>query len=146
MPSRPSGSTLHLARRPSRWLAALLSSSHLAAILALWLSALPEPLAPLGSILLILHLGWLWPRQVSLGHPSAIRRAVWQADGSWRLIQTDGRAETAGLRLPCYTSRWLAVLRFRGRTLVLPRDGMDANTWRRLRVRLLRVEDGEDTL
>ena len=144
MPSRPSGSTLHLARRPSRWLAALLASSHLAAALALWLSALPGPVAPLGSVLLILHLGWLWPRQVSLRHPAAIRRAVWQADGSWRLIRSDGQAETAGLLLPCYTSRWLAVLRFPGRALVLPRDGLDADTWRRLRVRLLRVEGGDD--
>jgi toxin CptA len=74
--------------------------------------------------------------------------AVWDAAGDWHLDLADGRGEIARLRAQSYVSPYLIVLLFasesRRRSLVLLNDSLDADTLRRLRVRM-RLEGEPET-
>ncbi|MGE0080618.1 MAG: protein YgfX [Thiohalomonadaceae bacterium] len=70
-----------------------------------------------------------------------ITAAMWRPEGDWHLTSADGMSGEATLAPECYVSPYAVVLRFQGtagrvRTLVILADALDADTLRRLRVRL----------
>mgnify|MGYP003389020433 CR=1 FL=1 len=73
--------------------------------------------------------------------PWSLRAAVWRPDGTWSLIQGDGRERDGRLLGSTYVSPALVVLNFRcdrWRTpsLVLLPDNLEPDLLRRMRVRL----------
>jgi len=120
--------------RPSLWLRLYLFSIHAAAALSLL------PLLSQRPWLALLFL----PLAVSLGYGercNRARRLLWQADGTWRLIDGAGRSRDVELLGRPLLLPSLVLLRFstggwrRQRVILLP-DNSDQAQLRRLRVRL----------
>src|SRR3569832_2826007 len=82
-----------------------------------------------------------WRLHVSLTAARAVHAVLWKSEGDWQLTRSDGTAQNARLRRASYVQPALVVLRFRseggGRCAVLlPADGVEAESHRRLRVGL----------
>lgn len=126
---------LRITLRPSRILAIYLLSIHLAAIAAIWFSAVPFWVGGMLSLALFFSL------QRSLAsHWWRGERELIYGDGRWRLVDGD---ESQDLQLvgESFIHPWLTILRFksdRGRmVLPLPLDGADPAQLKQLR-RILR--------
>ena len=139
-----------LDRRPSRHLLMALLAVHGMALLVLmplpvaWWIKVPVALAVLAQGIAS------WRRQLTFGSPSAAKRLVWTGGSSWELVNRDGASRPARLLPGTYVHPWLVVLRFLtedGRTsaVVLPRDSLDADSHRRLRVQLTLLQDKATT-
>ncbi|MBO8085729.1 MAG: hypothetical protein J7D61_06800 [Marichromatium sp.] len=126
-------------RRSSRLLLWILLVHTLAVAVALAL--------PLGhwrwalAALILLGAGFALLDRVHARLPWSIVAARWEADGGWRLWLRDGRELNARLSAASFVAPRLVVLhwrvgRLRRRSLVLFVDALDADTLRRLRVRL----------
>jgi len=127
---------------PSRWLLAALGGVALLAVLAIVLSGI-EP--------------WLKWMICAVGGAYAadamrrflrpvVRRCAWYESGHWRVRDAGGQDHAASL-LAASVRGNLVMLRLRSDLLLLP-DNCDADTRRRLRVRLARadaVETGSGT-
>jgi len=127
--------------RPSRWLAAAVACATLLAFTAVVLSGMPwwaKIVTAIVAGIYVVHSLWqFW-------HLSA-RRVAWHEAGHWRIVGPDGVEHVADLEHAVVRGAWI-VLRLRcngkGRlALVLGPDNCDADTHRRLRVRLTRVND-----
>lgn len=108
--------------------------------LAWWIKA-PAALA------VIAQWAMAWRRHVSFVSPRAIRRLVWMAENRWELSSSEGGNREACLLPAAYIHPFLVVLRFmtedkRRCAVILPADGLDPDSHRRLRV-LLRLKNGE---
>jgi len=132
---------LLLQRRPSPLLGGGLLLCALLALLALSLTRLSLPVLLLLGVLLLLQLGWLWPRHVSLRHARAVTALRYDVAG-WHVLRRDG-SETAATLLPdTWVSTLLTVVRLReaGRwwslSVILLPDAAAADALRRLRLRL----------
>ncbi|HEX5802052.1 MAG TPA: protein YgfX [Azospira sp.] len=119
--------------KPSRRLRAALVFAHLAAVLALWLSAIDWRLALAGSVLLSLALLVHWRGL----RPWRLRLA---ADGGlYRLAANDDAAKMAVLPGAVVT-RWLVVARVRderegrARALLVLSDSLSPDEFRALRI------------
>jgi hypothetical protein len=116
--------------------------SHGAALAVLPFCGLP-PL-PVAALALGVVLSWLRIRRRELRRrdPGAIEMLVWEEGNRWRLTLHGGVETGAVLRPFVFLKPWLVILHFRcddGRAarLVLLPDMLDADSFRRLRVRLL---------
>jgi toxin CptA len=126
--------------RPSRWLLAAVVAVAMLAMASVELSGLPT-WAKSGLVVFAvtcagIALGRFWR--------PLVRRAAWNAAGHWRLIDADGREHVAELVRSVVRGAWI-VLNLRrsdGKriALILGPDNCDADTRRRLRVRLARVQ------
>lgn len=141
MSSSGSAGPLSLEPRPSRLLLAAILLSHAAALLVLPLLSVPPWLSAAAALALDLS----FFHQLALHHwrilKTSIRRAVWEADGLWRLWdgaggELQGRVLGSSVVLPGLILLHLACTDGRRRQWVLPADSLDASTRRRLRVRL----------
>lgn len=112
-----------------------------AAALALWI---PQwwMLVPTAALLLS-SLGYHWFRHARLQGRALIVRAVWQTQGDWRVFQNAGDEPVkAELLADSFVHPLLIILNFRlpgpgGRqSLLVCRDSIDADSFRRLRARL----------
>jgi toxin CptA len=132
---------LSLTIRPSRLLAGLLCFVHGGAALCLppldvpaWIKVLLGILVALSFIVTI--------RRALLLDANAIVGLVWDVEDNWTLISAAGNALNARLEPGSYVHPWLMVLNFytdakwRNTAVVLFPDALDAQTHRRLRVRL----------
>jgi hypothetical protein len=141
---------LRLERRSSRYLSVALTGVHGLALLVLP----PLPVAwwiklPLASVIAG-H--WLASRRlhVLLSAPQAVKRLVWTGENRWELFGGDGTGRRACLLPAAYVHPWLVVLRFltedkRKCAVVLPRDSLDPDSHRRLRVQLRLLADRATT-
>ena len=132
---------LRLNCRPSRYLLIALIAVHGLALLVL----LPLPVAwwiklPVAFAIVV---QWLvsWHRQVVLTAPQAVKHLVWTGEDRWELFGGDGARRKARLLPGAYVHPFLVILRFltedkRSCAVVLPRDSLDADSHRRLRVQL----------
>ncbi|MFA7095047.1 MAG: protein YgfX [Gammaproteobacteria bacterium] len=132
--------TLRLERRPSPRLALVLTLFHCGAWgilptipLALWIKF---ALAAVVGLSLARSLG---EHALVLGS-RAVTRMIWEPSGTW-LLERNGRLEPARLLRGSFMHPRLAVLDFaletrRTCSVVLPQDGVDRESFRRLRVRL----------
>jgi hypothetical protein len=128
---------LRLEPRFSPRLAALLALALAGALLLPWLAALPAGWR-VAAFLLAFILAWPGWRD-AFGR-RRITRAVWDELGAWQLELADGTATEAELEGGSFVAPAVMVLGFRtgvGRHhLVVLADTLDAETRRRLRVRL----------
>jgi len=133
-------STIRLKRRPSRLLAAYLILVHLLALFAL-LSPLAVAawLRTVGFGVVMLSIGYhsrLYPRLAD----TSTAHWTWNPDGYWRHAAQQGVfiLQTSA----CVNTSWFVVVILNGpngkdrRRLLLIRDQLDADAFRRLRVRL----------
>ena len=129
---------------PSRWFAACSLGVWLLALLAIAACGLPAWSKIALAIVASVYAGWAL--RDFLRPPC--RHLLWHAAGHWRAHDSDGQEHVAELRHASVIGG-LIVLSFRaasiGKTsIVLLPDNCDAETRRRLRVRLSRVEaDGQ---
>ena len=125
--------------RPSRWLLAAIMVIAALALASIAFSGAPA-WAKIG--LCILAGGWAGfaaTRFLRL----AIARAAWQPGGHWRVTDGDGNEYVAELHRAVARGAWIVLnLRHGDKrvTLILGPDNCDADTRRRLRVRLTGAE------
>ncbi len=122
--------------RPSRWPSRLLVLIGALALLSIWISGVPR-LAAVGLSLLVMAVVAGYIRQQGR---SPVRLVTWRSDGGWQLQLPDDSEVEAQL-LDARHRGALIMLRLRwatrGRaTLLLFPDNLDADTRRRLRMRL----------
>jgi Membrane-bound toxin component of toxin-antitoxin system len=140
--SRTYATPLRLEPGVSRRLGGFLMLSHGAALAVLPFCGLP-PL-PVAAIALGVVLSWLRTRrrEVLRRDPDAIHALVWEEGNRVRLTLRSGQETGATLRPFVYMQPRLVILHFRrddghaARLVLLP-DMLDADSFRRLRVRLL---------
>lgn len=132
---------LRIERRYSRGLAVAVAVVHALAITVL----LPLDMAGwwkcLIAVAVIAQGVFTWRRHVSLAAAGAVRTLVWKSEGEWELTRVDGATHSARLRRASYVQPALAVLRFKLEgggfcAVLLPSDGVEPETHRRLRVGL----------
>ena len=85
----------------------------------------------------------IWRRSGMLTAPQAVKDLIWIGGNRWELLGGDGRRREAILLPGAYIHPWLVILRFsleeedmRSCAAVLPRDSLNPDSHRRLRVRL----------
>jgi len=123
---------------PSRWIAAASCLIALAGFVALFFSGVPLSAKFLFAAIACPYVGYALRR--FLRNP--VRRAAWYDAGHWRLVDAAGTEHLADLQHGIVRGPWI-VLRLRRSdgahiAIILGPDNSDANTRRRLRVRLAR--------
>lgn len=127
--------------RPSRWVPIAIALLLLLALAAIIASGVPR------VVKVLLVGGALVHAAIALArlYRPAIRRCAWYADGQWRVRDAQGNDHAANLiRASVRGTLIVLVLHSpvqRSSALVLLPDNCDADTHRRLRVRLSRGED-----
>ncbi|MGH8428166.1 MAG: protein YgfX [Gammaproteobacteria bacterium] len=129
-----------IALRGSRSLAVLGAAAYLAAIVAVWFSGLSWlACLPLMTVLFAFGAWWIVVHGLRLAAFS-IRRIVWQPEGECILVDRRGRTSSGSIQSGVFVSHFLAAVCVRvgrrTRTVVIARDAVDADTFRRLRMRL----------
>ncbi len=132
--------TLKITPGFSRTLFLVLISVAFVAMIVIMSLPLPLSVKLAGSLIIL-----IWLVVVLREHcwhlDQAIRTATLRTDNSW-LVSFDGQEPVKADLLPeCLVQPWLTVLVFRmpdrrRKSLILVRDNVDADTFRRLRVRL----------
>lgn len=109
---------------------------HLLAALAVVCNSLPIGWRVALLAALAAHFGWF--QNVEWRHP-AISGLSWRADGSWELLSREGSRDAVIDGTPVLT-RWLVILPLRSdrrlRHVLVCRDSVDPESFRRLRVQL----------
>jgi len=111
------------------------------ALCAVWFGAAPLWFANLLSLGCALHARWVIPRRILLTHPHAITGLRRNAQG-WSLFSRASGWQPArlcrdSLALPhCVVLRYVRRGRWLSESQCVPADALDAETHRRLRVRL----------
>ena len=137
-PEAFSADRLYLVLNHSRLHSVLTLSTHLAALVALWINpTFWEPLQWALSLALVTSLIQLVHSRNSWGQTLRVEQIVYR-DGSWALGFSDGRWQQAQLRSPLHVGYFFVVLGFRlqGEELkvVIGRDACGKDTYRRLTV------------
>jgi len=133
---------LRLRPRPSRILATMLFLLHGGGLLVIQPLTLPVWIKLLLSGAVLGSLVQNFIGHVSRRFPWSIVGLVWENSGDWELTRRDGKKETACLLPSSFVQPSLIVLNFRIEgswrrpSVVLFRDAEDADTLRRLRVRM----------
>jgi len=140
MSSTAFATPLSLELRPSRRLSGFLLAAHGGALAALPFTSLPFWAVIAMGLAVLVGLTRLLPRFATLSHPDAVTRLVWPAEDEWQLA-TRGGQQDSGVLLPgAYVHPWLVILPFRTgrrrRSVPILPDMLDADSFRRLRVRL----------
>lgn len=133
--------TLNIRLSPSRNLFAALASIHLGSVACLLASDLPAMLAWPAAVAVLLLAARCIREHAAASAGRAIVHLAWDRGGRWRLIQRDGRVVDARLDQGTYVHPLLVALALRdadGRTrrVMVVSDRIDAQDFRRLRVRL----------
>lgn len=139
MSSSAYAAPLRLELRRSRRLALYLLAVHAGALALIPALPLAAPAAWLLAGLVLLCLLRSYAGRVLMRGGHDVVALVWERDGAWRLLERGGREPVCRLRPDSYVHPLLTVLNFtgerRGAVVLLP-DSLDADTFRRLRVRL----------
>ena len=138
---------VHLDLRPSVWLLRGLVAVHVVVLATLWLAYPPSALRNLLLGAIVLHGVGLVVRQLRVSPQRAVARLELSARLTWRVVFRDGRRVEARLRRAALVSPLVTTLSLqcadgeRCEVLLLP-DSVDADAFRRLRVRLRRMVGG----
>lgn len=132
---------------PSRILQLVIGLTHLAALLALMLAPLDIVALAVLAILVIANALYLYACYAGMRMPASIRKLGWTSAQGWYLPQLNGETLPVNLREPLFVSRYLLVARFaspryRHHSLLVVADSLNADDFRRLRVRLLQCANG----
>ncbi|MCB1736599.1 MAG: hypothetical protein KDI42_00585 [Gammaproteobacteria bacterium] len=122
-------------------LAGVLLLTHLLALTMVWFSTFPLPGQVAFSVLIAISAWWNHRRHVLHQGPGAVRALYWDADGSWRLLDSNGNEHPVLRRGEFLRTPWLVLLNFRAVSkarfaVLIPRDALPADDFRRLRLRL----------
>lgn len=137
-----SGSTIEFKPRPSVLLARLLFAMHGSAALIVFLFVHHKIAMPVLLLLIVYSYYRSYRKHVLHKGSGAIRRIIWQVDGSWYLEDASGVVRASELRPSSFIHPRLVILGFnllrtKGRlSVVLCPDSMDQDTLRRMRRRL----------
>ena len=118
-----------------------------AALLVLWLMPLPGWLSLFITSAVLVGLLMTWRKQVRRCHLDAVSSLVWGEGRQCRLMLNSGQQQVVELASRAFVLPWLVILYFesplwRPQQLVLLPDMLDADVFRRLRVRL-KIETGQ---
>lgn len=134
---------IRIVPRASRQLMLFIWSSHVSALLLILLLTMPVWLQLLLSVFILLSLIHTRNTHILRSNNSAITAAEWDGEEEWLLFTGKGKRCRARLLGSSYVQPWLMVLNFMclgkegGRaSLILMPDALDADSQRRLRVRL----------
>jgi hypothetical protein len=138
---------LQIELQASRMLARLSLLVHLLAGLAWLLVTLPVPGKLAALLLIIVHAYYFHRLQITANGASSISRIAWDSSRGWWVYNPVTGWQTAVLQLPVCVSAGLVAVRFRvtGRrccSAVIVGDRLEADKFRRLRVRLLQSARG----
>ena len=138
---------LYLEIGPSRLMVAWLLLVTVAALSVLWRVPFPGWLSLLLTFAVLLGLLMSWRKQVQRCHPDAVRSMVWNEGRQCQLNLNSGQQQAVELASRAFVLPWLVILYFesplwRPQQLVLLPDMLDADVFRRLRVRL-KIETGQ---
>ncbi len=141
MSSRRSATPLRIELRPSRQLATVLVAAHAGGLAVTLPLSWPWWGTSLLGMALAASLAWNLSRHALLSHPRAVWAITWRGEGDFELSRRDGTRTAARLAPDTYVHPRLVILCFRrgrwGRSpVVLCRDAVDQESFRRLRVRL----------
>lgn len=145
-------SPLQINLTPSRLLLALMLFLHLGALSLLCMSSLPWYMALLLALLIVLNLlfvaqrtGWLSAAAMPFNLTPGFISACWGDNDGWLLRDAEGKEYAAELLPTSYVNRLLVVVNLRLAelpwyrrqvSLVFLPDNIEAETFRRLRIRL----------
>ncbi len=141
---------LSLDVQPSRILFSVLTLTHAGAAGALSVISLPGWATACLAVAVLASYLWLTARHALLWHPRSVRRLRWGDGRRWQVGSRDGQELSATLRADSFVRPWLTVLLLKPETgglvrnVVLLPDMLDAEAFRRLRVRL-RLDQGVKT-
>lgn len=154
----------YIAPKPSRGLGTLLIGIHALAFLAAWLNPLPVSLHLLLSAAVLLSAGWHLRRSINrvkgtekliklleklFQSQPEIPGLALKSDNSWALTLSTGEIIEASLLGNSILSPWFVLLHFRteknDRQVLICRDSLEPDTFRRLRValRVVTFDDGK---
>lgn len=137
---------VHLDLQPSAWLPRVIVAVHLVVLTTLCLAYPPSSPRNLLLGAISLHGLWLVARLRRVPPRLAIARLELSAQHTWCVVFCDGRHVEARLRRAALVSPLMTTLSLhcadgvRCEVLLLP-DRVDADAYRRLRVRLRRMSD-----
>jgi len=119
---------------------------HVAGAFAWLISPLSPAVRALAIGVLLVHFGYLHRRHVRPVAARAVRALYWERGSGWHVKLSTGWYP-ATLCYPCYVTAALVAARFRiGRlrrvSVIVVDDRVDADSFRRLRVRLLQCAHG----
>ncbi|MCP5351677.1 MAG: hypothetical protein H6926_00590 [Chromatiales bacterium] len=122
-------------------LAATLLIVHLLTVWMVWASEFPRSGRWVLSLLIAISMVMVLRRHVLRVGRGAIRQLLWDADGVWRLVDAGGREFLVTRHGEFLRTPWLVILNLRdeggaGFAAVIPRDAVDGDEFRRLRMRL----------
>ena len=97
------------------------------------------------AILIMMHWVVSYRHHMAFSAPRAVKHFIWLDDNRWELFGIDGSAYKARLLPAAYVHPLLVVMRFLTEdnnklAVVLPYDGLDQDSHRRLRVQLHLIE------
>lgn len=142
MSSTKYASPLRLEIQRSQKLLSLLLVTHLGAFMLIWTLTIAIQWQLLLALIILGSLFYYTKAYYLLTSPNAVVHAIWDADENWHLSLANGSIISARLLPDTYIHPWLVVLNFicqdpsKKYSLPLLPDSLDANTLRRLRVRL----------
>lgn len=137
----PIGGILVIEPKVSLMLASIVSVAHLTTLLVLVLLPLPWwILLPLAGTVL-LSLGYVLHRYVFMKGRKAVRKLIWDAHGTLKLLNGEEKELDAALCCDTFVSRWLIVLNLKtgqvgNHSLVLLPDSLAQDLMRQLRARV----------
>ena len=135
--------------KPSPWLAGGIIVVHLGAALALCTADLYWPVKCIVMLVVVANFTKVLLTQVLQKHPDAPVQLLLTADGEWWLTCARGSTISVQLLPAAYVHPLCTVLSFRGAegryTVILTPDVVEADMFRRLRVRLRFQFDREPT-
>jgi len=131
---------IHIFIRPSPWLAGGISAIHIGAIFALCVSDLHWLIKSLVTLIIITSLARELQIYVLQKHPAAPVQLLMTAENGWWLTVGSGQTVSVQLMPGAFVHPLFTVLSFQGVkqrfTVYLTPDVVDADAFRRLRVRL----------
>ena len=142
MSSTAYATPLRLDLRPSRTLFWVLTVSHLGAAGLLTASRLPPWAAVALTACVLASYIWLVSRHALLRQAGAVVCLLWGKGNEWRVSSRSGAEILARLSPESFVRPWMTVLLLRPeggghtRSVVIMPDTLDAEVFRRLRVRL----------
>ena len=138
---------LRIELQPSRKLARLSLLVHLLAGLAWLLVTLPVAGKLAAVLLIIVHAYYFHRLQITANGASSISRIAWDRSRGWCVYNPVTGWQTAVVQMPVYVTAGLVAVRFRVSgcrccSAVIVGDRLEADKFRRLRVRLLQSARG----
>ncbi|HKJ10057.1 MAG TPA: protein YgfX [Gammaproteobacteria bacterium] len=139
MSSTPFAGPLRLEPQVSRSLTRFLFFLHALALVAAWTAPLAWPVKLVLTAAVLIG-GWRELRRQRGVRDATLLRIVWGADGTWS-VRVNGRWQSARLEPDVHEHPLLVVLPLRTedgrvRRIVIAPDAIDADSYRRLRVRI----------